>query len=185
MFVASDACNRSRHRRWRKLCSHRGTTMDRWHNYYPDGHAYFCTATVSDWRPLLKGEAIDILWQEWEKARQALDVKVLAYCVMPEHIHVVLWSEIGKNAAKFLHRILAQTSRHLQPGGGFWKERPRVLPIHSRNVLKAKVDYIHRNPIRRELVANAEDWEYSSFRQIVLGAHSAKFVCDEWGLISI
>ena len=125
--------------------------MSRWHNHYPDGHAFFCTYTVQDWAPKLDDTAVSVLYDEWSKARLALGVSVLAYCIMPEHVHMILWSQSGDNVRKFMHRTMAQTSRRLRPGGGFWKERPRVLPVYSRRVLDVKVDYIRANPVRRGL----------------------------------
>src|ERR1035437_2099798 len=116
--------------------------MSRWHNHYPDGHAFFFTYSVQDWSPKLVETAVEILYDEWDKARLALGVRVLAYCIMPDHVHRVVWSESGENARKFLHRTIAQTSRRLRPGGGFWKERPRVLPVYSRRVLDVRVNYI-------------------------------------------
>jgi REP element-mobilizing transposase RayT len=99
--------------------------MSRWHNHYPDGHAFFCTYSVRHWSHRLDDRAVTVLYDEWEKASTALDVRILAYCIMPNHVHIVIWSESGENARKFLHRTIAQTSRRLRPGGGF-------LPEHSR-----------------------------------------------------
>ena len=153
--------------------------MPRWHSHYLDNHAHFCTATVARWRPLLQGEAIQGLYREWTAARELLGVKVLAYVVMPDHFHAILWAEVGQNVRRFLQRVLALTSHALEPGGGFWKERPRVLPIHSPKVLGIKLDYLHGNPVREGLVGNAEEWEHSSYRQIALGHRDARFPCDE------
>jgi len=155
--------------------------MNRWHNHYPDNHAHFCTASVYNRNYVFAGDALRVLYDEWEKARQALGLKILAYCVMPNHIHILLWAERGESIRSFLHRTLAQTSRRLQPGGGFWKERPHTLPIYSRAVLIAKMDYMHQNPLRKELVANPEEWEHSSFGQLVLNSSSPVFRCDDWG----
>ena len=110
-------------------------------------------------------------------------MRVLAYCTMPDHVHIVLWSECGENVRKFLHRTISLTSRRLQPGGGFWKERPRVVPVYTRRVLEIKVNYVHANPVRGELVSDAELWPHSSFRQLVLGEPPARFVCDAWEMI--
>ncbi|MEN6355514.1 MAG: hypothetical protein ABFD83_00355 [Armatimonadota bacterium] len=159
--------------------------MARWHNYYLDNHAHFCTASVSDFRPLLIGPGAMILYEQWDRARQAHRVRVLAYVIMPEHFHIILWSERGDSIKAFLSRTLGETSKRMQPGGGFWKERPNVLPLYSRQVLKTKMDYLHRNPLRRELVVNPEDWEHSSFRQLFMDACTPVFRCDDWGDISI
>ena len=157
--------------------------MTRWHNHYPDGHAFFCTYSVQDWSPALDEVTTVVLYDEWEKARQALGVRVLAYCVMPDHVHKLIWSNLGADARKFLQRTIAQTSRRLRPGGGLWKERPRVLPVYSRRVLDVKVDYLHANPVRRGLVSSPEDWPRSSYRQLMLNDPAADFLCDSWDIV--
>ena len=157
--------------------------MSRWHNQYLNGHAHFCTATVSEWRPLLQRNAVTLVYEEWETARQVLAVQILAYVVMPEHFHTVLWAEQGRSISRFLQRTLGLTSHRLQPGGGLWKERPRVLPVWSRRVLKTKVDYLHANPVRRGLVEFADQWEHSSFRQIEIGLTQVPFLCDSWEMV--
>ncbi len=157
--------------------------MSRWHNYYPDEHAFFCAVTVTDWQPALVGDARRVLYEEWEAARRVLGVRILAYCVMPNHVHLLLWSERGTAVRDFLHRVASCISRVLSPGGGFWKERPRVLPIYSRQVLLTKMDYLHANPVRAGLVPEPGDWLHSSFRQIVLGIEPDGLVCDNLGEI--
>ncbi|MCE5197569.1 MAG: hypothetical protein ABFD54_04130 [Armatimonadota bacterium] len=159
--------------------------MSRWHNHYEDGYAHFCTSTISDWQPLLQGEAVTVLYEEWNAARDAIGVKVLAYVIMPNHYHIMLWSEYGDQIAKFQRRTLSKVAPRIKVGGGLWKERPRVLPVRSESLLRIKVDYLHRNPLRKGLVVNPEDWPHSSFRQLVLGHHDAQFVCDDWGQIFI
>jgi REP element-mobilizing transposase RayT len=73
--------------------------MSRWHNQYPDGHAFFCTMTVTDWQPLLGQEATAALYEEWEKARNATGTRILAFCVMPNHIHILAGPEQGASTA--------------------------------------------------------------------------------------
>ena len=154
--------------------------MTRWHNLYLDGHIQFCTATVAHWRPWLQGKAIDVLYREWDTSRLALGVKVLAYVVMPDHFHVLLWAEPTHLVRTFLQRTLAYSSREIRPGGGFWKERARVISVYSNRSLCTKVDYIHANPVRRQLVGTADEWRHSSFRQIELGEVDVPFTCDTW-----
>jgi len=48
--------------------------------------------------------------------------------------------------------------RFWQPGGGYDRN------ITGIDALRAMIDYIHANPVRRGLVARAEDWEWSSAR---------------------
>jgi len=133
---------------------------------------------------LLTGAATRVLYEEWSAAREALVVRVLAYVLMPDHFHLLLWAEQGARVRKFLQRTLAVTSKKLEPGRRFWKERPRVLPVYSREVLQTKVDYLHGNPVRRGAVASPAEWRDSSYRQVVMGCDDAPFVCDSWDGIS-
>jgi len=50
-----------------------------------------------------------------------------------------------------------------------WKEQVRALAIWNEPKLRATVDYIHRNPVRRGLVSLPQDWALSSYRFYELG----------------
>ncbi len=97
----------------------------------------------------------------------------------------MLWAEPARQIQVFLQKTLAYASREIRPGGGFWKERARATPIYSLKSLKTKVDYTHNNPVRRQLVQNADDWLHSSFRQIEFGGTDVPFVCDSWSGIVV
>jgi putative transposase len=66
--------------------------------------------------------------------------------------------------------------RFWQPGGRYDRN------ITSTEVLRAVIDYIHANPVRRGLVARAEDWEWSSAR-CYAGLRPAKLEMD-WGVLA-
>jgi putative transposase len=51
----------------------------------------------------------------------------------------------------------------------FWKEKPRVFPMNHVDAIIKKLNYIHQNPVRRSLVADAADWEHSSVHYYVSG----------------
>jgi putative transposase len=152
--------------------------MARWHNHYLDGHAHFCTASVRDRRPVLVEQADTLLYPAWTRVRASLDVRALAYVLMPDHFRLVLWSECGRHVRMFLQRTLSLSGRAYPRRGRFWKERPRVLPVYSEAVLWTKIDYLHANPVRAGLVAGPEDWPHSSFRQLTGHAGQVAFQCD-------
>jgi putative transposase len=105
---------------------------------------------------------------------------VLAYVVMSEHIHLLLWSETAENVKKFMQRVLSHSSKRIGKGGKFWKERLRVVCVYSPKVLRTKLDYIHGNPVKRGLVSSPEEWPHSSFGQLELGRSGVGFRCDTW-----
>jgi putative transposase len=114
-------------------------------------------------------------------------MQIWANVVMPEHVHVLVYpgsqpQELPKflqhfkeskarkaiaywrrSAPAWLERLRVREGKHVrhrfwQPGGG---DDRNILSSAS---LRAMIDYLHTNPVRRGLVAKAEDWEWSSAR---------------------
>jgi putative transposase len=110
-----------------------------------------------------------------------------AYVIMPEHVHLLVHPQppnldVGRiagdlkenvarkairflevNAPSWLPRITVREGnktrrRFWQPGGGYDRNAIEVASLYSM------IEYIHANPVRRELVARADDWEWSSAR---------------------
>ena len=123
-----------------------------------------------------------------EEARSLACFDLWAYVIMPEHAHLLVWprdskhgiSEIlwrikrpvGRRAIAFLEREAPEwLSRLTVPHGDGTFERRfwQAGGGYDRNVVEPKtalriVDYIHLNPVRRQLVERPEDWEWSSAR---------------------
>ena len=112
---------------------------------------------------VLTEPAIACLYDEWRRNCERFAVKILAYVIMPDHVHMLIWAERADNIMRFLQRVLGQTSKRLKPGtGGLWKERPRVFPVYSDVMVRQKIEYIHANPVRRGLTEVPEAWRHSS-----------------------
>jgi len=101
-------------------------------------------------------------------------VRVLAYCVMPNHWHLVLWPETDRDLARFMLRL---TTRHVrrwlthrkQVGTGHvYQGRYKSFPIQDDAHLTTVCRYVERNPLRAGLVASARDWPWSSAGQHAL-----------------
>ena len=120
---------------------------------------------------------------------------------MQEHLHVLVYpgnapeqrsaflqavkEPVARKAIRYLKdhpsawlaRVTVAEGRRLrhrfwQPGGGYDRN------ITSTEALRAVIDYIHGNPVRRGLVARAEDWEWSSARWYA-GLRPVKLEMDE------
>jgi putative transposase len=127
------------------------------------------------------------LCQAFQEARTQFGFQLWAYVFMPEHVHVIVYpGEVPELMSRFLRAVKEPVARQAiqylkgtapewlarvtvregqrlrhrfwQPGGGYDRN------ITSLPALRAMVDYLHANPVRRGLVARAEDWEWSSAR---------------------
>jgi putative transposase len=52
--------------------------------------------------------------------------------------------------------------------------------VHSERKRIEKLRYLHRNPVSRGLVANPEDWEWSSFRHYATGVDGVVEIESQW-----
>ena len=95
-------------------------------------------------------------------------MRVLAYCLMPNHFHLALWPRHDGDLSRFMQWLLTahvrRYHRHYRSGGHVWQGRFKAFPIQQDDHLVTVLRYIERNPLRAELVAHAEDWLWSSLR---------------------
>ncbi|MGH7254210.1 MAG: REP-associated tyrosine transposase [Nitrospirales bacterium] len=104
-----------------------------------------------------------------ELVREAADrvrMRVLAYCLMPNHFHLTLWPRGEGDLSRFMQWLLTahvrRYHRHYQSSGHVWQGRFKAFPIQQDEHLLTVLRYIERNPLRAGLVARAEDWLWSS-----------------------
>lgn len=102
-------------------------------------------------------------------ARERVRMRVLAYCIMPNHIHLVLWpredGDLGTTMQWLLTSHVRRYHRHYGTSGRVWQGRYKAFPIQHDSHLRTVLRYVERNPLRAGLVRKAEDWAWSSLAQ--------------------
>ena len=92
--------------------------------------------------------------------------RILAFCLMPNHVHLVLWPREGDDLSRWMHWLLTTHVRryHLRYGtdGRVWQGRFKSFPIQRDHHLLTVLRYVERNPLRANLVDRAEGWRWSS-----------------------
>jgi putative transposase len=113
--------------------------------------------------------------------RQAQDwqpIRLLAYCLMPNHWHLVLWPEGNGDLSEFLRWLtVTHTQRyhahyHSAGTGPVYQGRFKSFPIQEDDHLLTVLRYVERNALRAGLVARAEDWRWSSWGKRLPGQAS-------------
>jgi putative transposase len=103
-----------------------------------------------------------------ERAHQRLPTRVLAYCLMPNHFHFVLWPHRNEDLSRWMQWLMTTHVRryHLKYGGSghVWQGRFKDFPIQKDEHLLTVLRYIERNPLRANLVTRAKNWRWSSLR---------------------
>ena len=99
------------------------------------------------------------------------DMRLLAYCVMPNHFHLLLWPRKDGDLSDFMAWLtLTHTQRwhahhHTTGSGHLYQGRFKSFPVESDGHFLTVCRYVERNALRAGLVAQAEDWRWGSLRQ--------------------
>jgi putative transposase len=100
---------------------------------------------------------------------ERLPMRILAFCLMPNHFHLVLWPHNDGDLGRFMQWLLTshvrRYHRHYQTSGHVWQGRFKAFPIQQDDHLVAVLRYVERNPLRARLEKRAENWTWSSLRE--------------------
>ena len=117
-----------------------------------------------------------------EITRKQQGLCIAAYVLMPEHVHL-LTDEPSKDAlATFLQIFKQLTARELKTAGQkqFWQRRYYDFNVSSHEKYVEKLQYIHRNPVKRGLVVHPEDYRWSSFNHYATGDPGPIEIESKW-----
>jgi len=151
--------------------------------YQKQGCLHFITFSCYRRMPLLDSlMAKETFERTLERVRVWYGCYITGYVVMPEHVHLLI-SEPERSklsvAIQMLKQITSQKLRakHLPR---FWQVRYYDFPVWSEAKLIEKLRYIHRNPVKRELVKRPEDWKWSSFVHYATGTEGIVEIESQW-----
>ena len=118
-----------------------------------------------------------------ERARNWYGFYIAGYVVMPEHVHLLISEPERGSLALSLQMLKQIVSRRLHIGRGkepFWQPRYYDFNVWTERKRIEKLRYIHRNPVKRGLVASPEGWGWSSFRHYVTGEYGGVEIESQW-----
>ena len=100
-----------------------------------------------------------------EESADRYSLRILAYCLMDNHIHMVVIPNDAYSLLKTFRKLNTTYSHYFNrkylKDGHLWKERYFSAVLDSHHLISA-VRYIERNPIRAGLVKNIENWRWST-----------------------
>jgi len=102
------------------------------------------------------------------EASERVPMRLLAYCLMPNHFHLVVWPRGDGDLSRWMQWLLTSHvrhyHRHYQSSGHVWQGRFKAFPIQRDEHLLTVIRYVERNPVRAKStpVRKAERWPWSS-----------------------
>jgi len=122
------------------------------------------------------------------QAAERVEMRLLAYCVMPNHWHLVVWPRKDNDLSRFTGWLtLTHTQRwHAQRRsvgtGHVYQGRFKAFPVQSDEHLLAVCRYVERNALRAHLVERAEAWQWGSLWRWKQGSTKQKQLLNAWPL---
>jgi putative transposase len=99
-------------------------------------------------------------------ASARLPVDLLAFCLMPNHFHLLIRPHGDGDLGRWMQWLLTAHARryhqHHGTSGHVWQGRFKAFPAQDDEHLTTVLRYVERNPVRAELVSQAEHWKWSS-----------------------
>lgn len=121
-----------------------------------------------------------------DEAKDRFDMRILSYCLMNNHWHLVLWPKEDGDLSRFTGWVtLTHTQRwHAHRGstglGHVYQGRFKSFPVQDDDHYYVVCRYVERNALRANLVQRAEDWQWSSLWRMRFGDAQQKAMLSPW-----
>jgi putative transposase len=105
------------------------------------------------------------------ETQERVAMRMLAYCLMPNHWHLLLWPKRDGELGAFLQRLTTTHVRrwhlhhHSVGRGHLYQGTYKSFPVQEDDHFYTACRYVERNALRANLVERAERWEWSSLAQ--------------------
>jgi putative transposase len=155
----------------------------------PGGFVYHCLNRAVARLALFEKEADYAAFERvLEEAAQKHPTRILGYCVMPNHWHIVLWPRREGELTDFLrwlthtHTMRWHAHFHTSGSGHLYQGRFKAFPVEADEHFYSVIRYVERNALRARLVSRAEDWRFCSLWRRQSGDERAKSILHAWPL---
>ena len=121
-----------------------------------------------------------------EETLEIWPMRICAYCLMPNHWHMVLWPEHDGDLAAFMQRLSVthvarwQRNKRCVGDGHVYQGRFKSFPVETDDYFYQVVRYVERNPLRANLVKDLDEWRWSSLWRYRQGTVSQKRLLSSW-----
>jgi len=109
-------------------------------------------------------------------------VRLLAYCLMPTHLHLVLQQLKENGISKYINLVLKSYSKYFNVKynrlGPLWEGRFKNVCVETDEQFIHLTRYIHLNPVTAFFVDEASKWTYSSHNEYVNMIPDSEKICN-------
>ncbi|HWA96501.1 MAG TPA: transposase [Terracidiphilus sp.] len=148
--------------------------------YQQTGNFHFLTFSCYQRKPYLHtAQAKDIFETSLEQTRIHYLFVIVGYVLMPEHVHLLVSEPRNGELMRAIQALKISVARRLTERP-FWQRRYYDFNVHSGEKVTEKLNYIHKNPVKRGLVTKPEDWPWSSAHHYQTGKRGTVEIESFW-----
>ena len=101
------------------------------------------------------------------KNMEEFNISILAYCIMSNHVHILVYSNKIENISKYMKVVntsYAQYYNKINNRVGYvFRDRFKSQSISNERYLYNCISYIHHNPLKAKIVNTLDEYKYSSY----------------------
>ena len=126
--------------------------------------------------------------QVLSQAVERTQTRLLAYCLMPNHWHLLVWPQKDGELSRFLgwltltHTQRWHVHRHSTGSGHVYQGRFKSFPIQEDEHFYTVARYVERNALRAKLTRRAEQWRWGSLYRWLRGSAEDRKLLATWPL---
>ena len=103
------------------------------------------------------------------ESKEKYAIKIYAYCLMPNHFHLVIYTKYANFLSQAMHWISSSYVRYYNKrynlSGHLWQGRYKSFIVQKENYYLSLLRYIEANALRARLVNDAQEWLYGSLKE--------------------
>jgi putative transposase len=146
--------------------------------YLPDVPQHVIQRGV-DRQPIFFSDEDYLFYLDWlEEYAQKRGILLHAYCLMTNHVHLLLSSPSTEALAGLMQdvgrRYVQYVNRTYQRSGGLWQGRYKSSFVQTERYLLSGMRYVELNPVRAGMVVAPGDYRWSSYQANALGGDNKR-----------
>ena len=117
-------------------------------------------------------DSIDIKYyiKNMYELQNKYNIKIIAYCIMNNHAHILLKTKIIKSMSEFMHSLntsyACYYNKKYKRIGYVFRDRYKAEGIYSESHLYNCINYIYNNPVKAGICDKPENYLYSNYKNI-------------------
>ena len=151
-------------------------------NVFASGHYYHIYNRGAGRAPIFFNEQnFDYCLDLIARYRKSYGASIIAYCLMPNHYHLLLRQETDLPLSKFVgvvfNAYVQAVNQQQERTGTLFAGRFKHIWIDRDEYLIHLCRYIHLNPVSAHLVSQPAEWAFSNYREWI--GQRSEVLCDE------